>query len=57
LRKWAKSPERHALRVWREYASIRRHKNMLKKLMDDGGDVVEGHRMKSFIADHYRNLF
>ena len=30
---------------------------MLKKLMDDGGDVLEGHRMKSFIADHYRNLF
>jgi hypothetical protein len=39
------------------YASKRRRKNTIKQLKEDGGIVVEGERLKLFVANHYQNLF
>jgi hypothetical protein len=39
------------------YASKRRRKNTIKKLKGDGDVVVEGERLKLFVANHYQNLF
>lgn len=38
-------------------ASDRKRKNYIKRLREDGGEVVAGKRLKSFIANHYKNLF
>lgn len=38
-------------------ASKRKRRNYIKCLKEDGGDVVSGRRLKSFIADHYKKTF
>jgi len=38
-------------------ASERRRRNTIKKLRRDDGTVVEGRRLKEFIANHYQNIF
>jgi hypothetical protein len=39
------------------FASKRRSKNYVTKLVDDYGNVVAGEQLKSFIANQYQNLF
>jgi len=38
-------------------ASDRRRRNHIKALKEEGGDVVTGKRLKSYISNHYRKLF
>lgn len=38
-------------------ASERKRRNLIKKLEVDGGGVVEGERLKGYIANQYQNLF
>ena len=39
------------------YASERKRKNLVKKLRDDGGGIVEGRHLKHFIANQYQIFF
>lgn len=39
------------------FASERKQRNLVKRLKDDGGGVVQGSGLKGFIAGHYQNLF
>jgi hypothetical protein len=39
------------------FASERRRKNRIRRLKNEDGGIIEGGRLKEFIANHYQNLF
>lgn len=45
------------MKFFHAFASKRKRMNMVKKLEDDGGGVVDGGRLKSYIVGQYQNLF
>jgi hypothetical protein len=53
---WLTKGDRNT-KYFHAYASERRRKNYVRRLKEDGGGVVEGRRLKNYIANQYQNLF
>jgi len=53
---WLTKGDRNT-KFFHAYASERKRRNHIQKLIDDGGGTVEGRNLKQFIANQYQNLF
>ncbi|XP_019189974.1 PREDICTED: uncharacterized protein LOC109184427 [Ipomoea nil] len=53
---WLKDADANT-KFYHRYASHRKKKNTIIKIMNDSGDWVEGEAMKNIILNYYRNIF
>ncbi|XP_019168052.1 PREDICTED: uncharacterized protein LOC109163801 [Ipomoea nil] len=53
---WLKDADANT-RFYHRYASNRKKKNSIAKIMNDSGDWIEGDAMRNIILDYYRGIF